>query len=86
MCLDGFKKLDNYFSINIPEGELIVRYVKTPALGRAMYFIYTEKGVSYKSHLMTKNKTKKLFGIDQQHFPNLLDNYKTQDEQFREEK
>ncbi|MAQ69667.1 MAG: hypothetical protein CMD23_01055 [Flavobacteriales bacterium] len=85
MCLDGFEKLDNYFSINVPDGELTVRYIKSPALGRAMYFVYTENNMSYKTHLITKNKAKKLFGKDQR-FPNLLDNFKEQDEQFRREK
>jgi len=85
MCLDGFENLpqDNYFSINLPDGELMVKYLQSPyALG--MYFVYTpENGVSSKTHLMTKNKARKLFG---QTFTNLLDNFIEKDKQFREEK
>ena len=73
MCLDGFKNLpeDNYFSINLPKGELLVKYKQDIILG--MYFVYIENGVSSKTHLITKNQAKKLFAKDQR-FPNMLDN------------
>ena len=75
LCLDGFKKNDNDFSISLNEGELGVVYENCYSSCKRMFFEYTEKGVSRKSHLMNKDNVKFLFGKNQK-FKNLYNDSK----------
>ena len=63
MCLDGFNNVpdDNYFSLTLPDGQLMVKYTKSTGV-LMMYFVYIKNGITSQTSWMTKKQVLKLFG------------------------